>query len=160
MSHRQETDFARDAERVRDQLGRLFAIVDLLRLPGRTTKGREDAGTLKIPEFPELSGPKAADPYDIGGWGCLSTFVVFTAAMLAYLWLLDTELSKGSLLWWSALGGSLTALGLFQAVRGVLRRSVGAVIFGIILLIGAFTVLYYYVPPETQALIRSWAPGI
>ncbi|HEX9924442.1 MAG TPA: DUF3137 domain-containing protein, partial [Anaerolineae bacterium] len=160
MSHRQETDFARDAERVRDQLGRLFAIVDLLQLPGRATDGDEDAGALEIPAFPELPGPNAAAPYDIGGWGCLSTFVVFAAAMLAYLWLLDTELPKGSLLWWSALGGSLLALGLFQAIRGALRRSMGTEIFGIILLAGAFTVLYYYVPPETQALIRSWVPGM
>ena len=30
----------------------------------------------------------------------------------------------------------------------------------IILLVGAFTVLYFYVPPETQALIQSWVPGL
>lgn len=160
MSHRQQTDFARDAERVRDQLGRLFAIVDLLQLRGRATAGGEDARALEMPEFPELPGPKAANPYDIGGWGCLSAFVVFAAAMLAYLWLLDTELPKGVLLWWSAFGGLLMALGLFQAIRGALRRSVVTAVFGVILLAGAFTVLYYFVPPETQALIRSWVSGL
>jgi hypothetical protein len=160
MSHRQQTDFARDAERVRDQLGRLFATVDLLQLPGGATADGEDAGALELPEFPELPEPKAADPYDIGGWGCLSAFILFAAAMLAYLWLLDTELSKGEQLWWSAFGSSLMALGLFQAVRGVLRHSVGTAIFGVILLAGAFMVFYYFVPPDTQALIQSWVPGM
>ena len=160
MSHRQETDFAQDVERVRDQLGRLFAIVDLLQLPGRDIEGEEDAEAWETPEFPKHPEPQAADPYDIGGWGCLSAFVLFAGAMLAYLWLLDTSLSKGMLLWWSGFGGVLMALGLFQAVRGTLRRSVGAVVFGIILLVGALAVLYYYVPPETQALLRSWVPGL
>lgn len=160
MSHRQKTNFARDAERVRGQLGHLFAIVDLLKLPGEPTEGEAEAGTWEIPEFPELPDLKVADPYDIGGWGCLSTFVMFGVAMLAYLWLLDSELSKGALLWWSAFGGSLLALGLFQGVRGVFRRSIGAVIFGLILLAGAFAVLYYTVPSETQTLIQSWLPGM
>lgn len=160
MSHRQKTNFARDAGRVRDQLGRLFAIVDLLQLRGLSVEGRADTGALESPEFPELPGPNAADPYDIGGWGCLNAFVIFAAAMSAYLWLLDSELSKGALLWWSALGGLLMSLGLFQTIRGVLRRSVGTAIFGIILLAGAFIVLYYTVPLETQALIRFWAPGL
>ena len=146
MSHRQETNFAKDAERIRNQLGRLFAIVDLLQLPGKATEDEVDAEALDNLEFPELPDPKAVDPYDIGGWGCLNTFIIFAIAMSAYLLLLDSELSKGALLWWSALGGSLLALGLFQAVRGALRRSGGAVIFGIILLAGAFAVLYYYAP--------------
>ncbi len=176
MSHRQKTNFAQDAERVRDELGRFFSIVDLLQLRGVSAASGKGTGLLESPAFPELSGPNAAtpydiafpelpgpnaaDPYDIGGWGCLGVFVIFAVAMSAYLWILDTELSKGALLWWSALGGSLTALGLFQAIRGVLSRSMGTVIFGIILLTGAFVVLYYYGSPETQGLIRSWMPGL
>jgi hypothetical protein len=159
MSHRQETNFAEDAERVRGQLGRIFAIVDLLQLSVGATEGEEDAETSRLREFPELLGPKAADTYDIGGWGCLSTFVVFAVAMSAYLSLLDSRLPQGALLWWSALGGSFLALGLFQAVRGLWRHSVGAAIFGVVLLTGAFAVLYYYVPLETQALIQSWVRG-
>ncbi len=160
MSHRQQTDFARDAERVRDQLGRLLAIVDLLQLRGISAEGGEEAGSLAGPAFPELAGPGAADPYDIGGWGCLGAFVIFAAAMSAYLWLLDTGLSRGALLWWSALGGLLMALGIFQTIRGVLRNAVGTAIFGVTLLAGAFIVLYYFAPPDTQALIRSWLPGL
>lgn len=80
--------------------------------------------------------------------------------MSAYLWLLDTALSKGALLWWSALGGLLTSLGLFQTGRGVWRRSVGTVIFGVILLVGAFLVLYYDVSSDTQGMIRAWVPGL
>lgn len=161
MSHRQETDFARDAERVRDQLGRLFAIVDLLQLGGVSVENaaETEAGAETL-EFPELPGPNAADPYHIGGWGCLGAFVMFAAAMPAYLWLLDSELSKGALLWWSALGGLLASLGLFQTIRGILQGKAGSVIFGIILLAGAFVVLYYNVSSDTQGLIRSWVPGL
>lgn len=160
MSHRQETNFARDAERVRAQLGRLLAIVDLLQLPGVSVEGEAEARDLASLAFPDLPGPKETAPYDIGGWGCLSAFVMFAAAMSAYLWLLDTALSKGALLWWSALGGLLTSLGLFQAGRGLWRRSVGTVIFGVILLVGAFLVLYYDVSSDTQGMIRAWVPGL
>ena len=160
MSHRQKTDFARDAQRVRDQLGRLLAIVDLLQLRGISAEGGEEAGPFASPAFPELPDPNSADPYDIGGWGCLLAFVAFAATMSVYLGLLDSELSKGEQLWWSALGGSLLALGLFQAGRGVLRRSVGAVIAGLIFLAGALAILYSFVPPDIQTRIQSWVPGL
>ncbi len=105
-------------------------------------------------------GITAETPSDIGGWGCLIVFVMFTASMSAYLWLLETELSGGALTWWSAFGGLLMSLGLFQVIRGVFRRSGGAMLFGITLLAGAFIVLYSYASSDTQALIRSWLPGL
>ena len=158
MSHRQQTDFAQDAERIQDQLGRFFSIVDLLQLRGKAEESGEQTGGLEDPEFPEIQEDNTTDPYDIGGWGCLSAFVMFAAAMAGYILLLDPTLSKGEMLWWSAFGGFLSSLGLWQALRGALNRSVGTLIFGVILLAGAFAVLYYYVPPDTQALIHSWVP--
>lgn len=144
MSHRQKTDFARDAGRVRDQLARILALVDLLQLRGIATGEGEETAARETPAFPELPEPEAADPYDVGGWGCLLAFVIFAAALSAYLWLLDGALSTGALLWWSALGASLLALGLFQTGRGVLRRSVGSVMGGLVLLAGAMAVLYFF----------------
>jgi hypothetical protein len=160
MSHRQQTDFARDAERVRDQLGQLFAIVDLLQLRGPSPEDETDTATFETPVFPQLPDSEAADPYDIGGWGCLGAFVLFAISMSAYLWLLDPRLSKGAMLWWSAFGGLLMALAIYQAVRAVLRRSIGAAIFGFILLAGAFSVLYFNVSSDTQGMIRFWVPGL
>lgn len=155
MSHRQQTDFARDAGRVRAQLGHIFAIVDLLQLDGPS----EAAGPWESPAFPELPGPTVADPYHIGGWGCLVGFVIFAVTMSAYLGLLDPELPQGARLWWSALGGFLMMLGVFQTVRGLWRQAVGTAIFGLVVLGGAFLVLYYFVSPHIQELLRSWAPG-
>lgn len=158
MSHRQQTDFAQDAERIRDQLSRFFEMVELLQLRGKLEQGSEQTESLAEPEFPEIEEDKTNDSYDIGGWGCLSAFVLFAAAMSGYILLLDPELSKGELLWWSALGGMLSSLGLWQTLRGVFRLSFGALIFGLILLSGALAVLYYYVPPDTVELIQSWVP--
>lgn len=144
LSHRQETDFARDAGRVRDQLGRILALVDLLQLRGLAAGAGEEMAARETPAFPELPQPQAGDPYDVGGWGCLLAFVIFAAALSAYLWLLDSALSTGALMWWSALGASLLALGLFQTGRGVLRRSVGTVLGSLVLLAGALAVLYFF----------------
>lgn len=158
MSHRQQTDFAQDAERIRDQLSRFFTIVDLLQLRGKAGEEGEQPETMVEPEFPDIEDNNAADPYDIGGWGCLSAFVLFAAAMSAYILLLDPDLSKGELLWWSSFGGFLASIGLWQALRGLFKFAIGKLIFGIILLAGAFAILYYYVPSETQELIRIWVP--
>jgi hypothetical protein len=162
MSHRQETDFARDAGRLQDQLSRLFAIIELLQLRGALDEGEAPAGPVERPEFPEL-GPKprnATDRYYIGGWGCLHIFVVFAVTMSAYLWVLDPELSKGLLLWWAGFGGLITAWGLFLASRGMTQRSTGRIIFGVLFLLGAFAVLYYNVPYDARAVIQSWVPGL
>ena len=59
-----------------------------------------------------------------------------------------------------AADGLLASLGLFQTIRGILQGKAGSVIFGIILLAGAFVVLYYNVSSDTQGLIRSWVPGL
>jgi hypothetical protein len=163
MSHRQQTDFAKDAGRVRDQLGHIFAIVDLLQLGGPSAENGEETergASPAFPKLPELPGPTAADPYHIGGWGCLVGFVIFALSMSAYLWLLDPELPTGALLWWSALGGFLMTLGIYQTVRGLRRAATGPAIFGLIVLGGAFVVLYYFVTSDTQGLLRSWVPGL
>ena len=144
MSHREETDFARDAGRVRDQLGRVLAFVDLLQQWGVAAGDGEATAPGETPAFPELPELEAGERYDVGGWGCLLAFVIFAVTMSAYLWLLDGALSQGALLGWSALGASLLALGLFQAGRGVLRRSMGSVIAGLLLLAGALAVLYSF----------------
>jgi hypothetical protein len=156
MSHRQKTNFAKDAERVREQLGRIFAIVDRLHVDGVSVEDRKDSRSSQRPSVPERSGRDDTAQSDAGSWGCFSVFVMFAASMSAYLLLLDTEW----LLWWSACGGVLMSSGLFQTIRGVLRRSVSTVIVGIILLTGAFLVLYFSVSPETQELIRSWVQGL
>ena len=156
MSHRQKTSFTRDAERVREQLGRIFAIVDLLHLEGVSVEDRKDTWSSQRPRLPELPEINDTAPSDMGSWRCLIVFVMFAAAMSAYLWFLETEW----LLWWSAFGGLLMSLGVFQSIRGVWRHSVLTTIFGITLLAGAFMVLYFYVSPDTQELIRSWVQGL
>lgn len=156
MSHRQKTDFVEDAERAREQLGRFFAIIDLLQLLPVSDPKEAKPRDLENLRFPELPAPRAADPYDIGGWGCLGAFVVFAAAMAGCLGLLDPDLPKGALLWWSAFAGFLIAIGLFQVVRGTLRPSMGKVVFGFVLLSAACAVLYWNLPPDVRTRIRSW----
>lgn len=156
MSHRQQTNFAKDAERVRGQLGRIFAIVDLLHLEGVSARDRKDARSLQSPSFPELPEINTEGSYDIGGWGCFIVFLMFAATMSANLWLMGTELSGGALLWWSSFGALLMSLGLFQAIRSVWRRSALTATFGIILLAGALMVLYLNISSDIQGLIRSW----
>ncbi|MGR9106218.1 MAG: DUF3137 domain-containing protein [Gammaproteobacteria bacterium] len=158
MSHRQKTDFAKDAERIRDQLGRIFSIVDLLELHRESGERPVNPGVLNDPVFPDLPKPKTADGYDTGGWGCLGAFLVFVASVLAYLRCLESDLSPEARLGWSTLGGLLATLGLFQTFRGIFRMSIWALLFGIIFLAGALLVLYYYGPSDIQALIGPWVP--
>ena len=156
MSHRKKTSFVRDAERLREQLGRIFAIVDLLDLEGDPEGDFKANRSSRRQTFTKHPMVNTEAPSDIGGWGCLIVFVMFIASMSAYLWILEADLSGAALTWWSAFGGLLTSLGISLAFRGVFRRSLGALIFGIIFLAGAFMVLYSYVSADTQALIRSW----
>ena len=155
MSHRQETNFTQDATRVRDQLGQILAIVDLLQLGGTSRAAVVDDRSWENLEFPTLPG---SETYDIGGWGCFGGFVILAVSMGAYLWLLDDTLPVGQLLWWSVLGPMLLTLGLLQVGRGVQRRAVGTVVLGVLFLAGALAVLYFYLPPEMQGLFRSWMP--
>ncbi len=143
MSHREETDFSRDAARIRDQLAKLFAIVDLLRL-ARKEPARRPAGSpaAEEVELPAPSGSRSGGAWDVGGWGCLWAFVLYAAGTAGFIPLLDDDLSRGALLGWSALGGVLVALGLFQIGKGLSRRSIGALVWGAIFLGGAYAVLH------------------
>jgi hypothetical protein len=53
MSHRQITDFVRDAKRARVQLDRFFAIIDLLQLPPVDGAGEVKYRNLENLEFPD-----------------------------------------------------------------------------------------------------------
>ena len=143
MSHREETDFSRDAARIRDDLAKIFAIVDLLGLAKEDEAGHAVGSRAED----ELELPAPADPrsgaWDIGGWGCLWAFVLYAGGTAAFIPLLDDDLPPGALLGWSALGGVLVALGLFQIGKGLSRRSIGAVVWGAILLGAAWAVLHF-----------------
>lgn len=143
MSHREETDFSRDAARIRDELAKLFAIVDLLGLARQDEAGRP-AGALATEEveLPARSGSRPGGAWDVGGWGCLWAFVLYAAGTAGFIPLLDDDLSREALLGWSALGGVLVALGLFQIGKGLSRRSIGALVWGAIFLGGAYAVLH------------------
>ncbi|GEM_PF-1766618 len=158
MSHRQHTDFARDAERVRDELGRFFGIVDLLELRGKIEDNEKQTINSVVSELPAIEEANVADSYDAGGWGCFSSFVIYTVTTAIYLYLLGDELSDEELMWWSMCGGFLLFAGLWQLMRGVTKFSIGSLIFSLILLAGAFTVFYYNVPSSTQILIQSRVP--
>jgi len=152
MSHRNKTNFAKDAKRVREQLGRVFSIVDLLHLEGASVEDGKDAQLSQHPSFAKLSELNNSARPDAGSWGCLIFFIMFAVSMTAYLILLETEW----LLWWSAFGGLLMSSGIFQTIRGLWQRSALTLIFGITLLIGTLSVLYFHLSPDTQELIRPW----
>lgn len=156
VTYSQETDFSRDTEQIRDQLGQFFAIVDHLQLEGVSAEERKEIQPLKSKTFPEPPELHVTPSPEIDNWGGLIVFVMFIASMAAYQWLLNSELYGIGLIWWSVCGGLLMSLGLFHTIRAVLRRSLWGAIFGIAFLGGALMVLYYRGSPNIQELIRSW----
>lgn len=142
MSHREETDFSRDAARAREQLGKLFAVVDLLRLARKERVAGADRTVAADVELPAPPDARSGGAWDVGGWGCLWAFVLYGAGTAAFIPHLDDDLPRAALLGWSALGGVLVALGLFQIGKGLSRRSIGALLWGAIFLGGAYAVLH------------------
>ena len=149
MSVRQQTDFSRDAERIRDELSDFFSIVDLLSLDimapesTATASGTKDA---TFPEIPTLAHLAGQDQYDIGGWGCLVGFLLLGGGIATHLVLLDDTLSHGARLGYSAIGGLLSAVGVYQVGRGIVGRSIAGTIWGLLLVAGAIALLVRHLP--------------
>ena len=139
ISPRQKTNFAKDAVRVREQLERIFTIVEQLLMEGTSSGDKKDVQSSQHPVFPDLPGINDAAQPDAGNWGCFIVFVMFTISISALLLLLETKW----LLWWSAFGGLLISSGLFQTIRGFWRHSVLSFALGMMFLAGAFMVIYF-----------------
>lgn len=148
MSHRKETNFARDAERIRDELSYFFSIVDLLSLEvaapemERTSSSEE----LSFPAIPSLMDLRKQDAYDIGGWGCLTGFLLMGVGVAAHLVLLDPALPHGARLGYAAIGGFLSGIGVYQVGRGIVGLSISKVVWGLLILSAAGAWLFRHLP--------------
>ncbi len=160
MSHRRQTNFAKDAERIKDQLSRFFSIVDMLQLRGNAENTSTRHEHRPEPALSLIQKDQNSNNYDIGGWGCLAVFLMFILSMALFLIILDPALSKAEQLGWAALGGFLATIGIYQITRNLFKFSVWGLLFGVLFLAGTLTILYFHGGSDIQILLHTWFMAI
>lgn len=149
ISTGQTTDLMRDADRIKEQVDKIFEIVDRLGFSG------PEAGSPALAAVPPAGVPDVSfqlddSRYDVGGWGCLATLALWLLATSGFATLLEYRVDLLYLLPWSAAGGLLAALGLFQLAKAVRQKKAGSFVFALMLLGGAAWILYAHTKPDPK----------
>lgn len=157
ISTGQSTDLMRDADRIKDQVDKIFEIVDRLGFSG------PEAGSPALAAVPAAGVPDVAfavddSRYDVGGWGCLGALAMWLLATAGFATLLESRVDLLYLLPWSAGGGLLAALGLFQLSKAVRQKSPGGFVFALMLLGGAAWILYAHTRPAPDPVSQPAGP--
>lgn len=147
LSSNQRTDFMRDAERTRQQLEKIFGLVDVM---GRFPPG----ASVEPPGQPRLENSSAGESSDsakdAGGWGCLTFFALFAVATCAGLWGMRGWMDQDGLIGLAALNGLILAAALSLVAADLKPPRIARLLIALALLGGSSALVWTIAPEEKR----------